>query len=376
MHKTPRIIQGILNALIILIVSNPPAIPAGSASDLRMLVANNLLLQRRWQEACYAFTAEITKNPSNADAYFQRSLCYYRLVQYDRAIADLLTFHKLAPNAENSFASSRLADCYYVKGDFQQAIAYYSRSINMDPSFPNNYRGRAACYIKLGQSSAAQKDQAVLNQLGGPVDADVAADFATKMLSIKAMAIKTDKGYVIRVPVSNEKKAIDLTAKYLRTIKEQSALIEADASNGEAYIERAEAFEMTDNHSQALADYNHVIDSEKKIKLADGCIESAYYGKASILLKLGRYQDALATYKTIMDRDANSEEGKYGEGYCLIKLGKYTEAVEALNDAEKLSNGKIAKVYEARAQAHTALGNKEAAQKDLKASEALKAKAK
>lgn len=376
MHKQLRIIQGILSVPIILLNSSLPVCAGGSASDLRMLAANNLLLQRRWQEACYAFTAEIAKNPSNADAYFQRSLCYYRLVQYDRAIADLLTFHKLAPNAENSFASSRLADCYYVKGDFQQAVNYYSRSINMDPSFPNNYRGRAACYTKLGQSSAAQKDQEVLNQLGGPVNSDVAADFATKMLSIKAMATKTDKGYVIRVPVSNEKKAIDLTAKYVRTIKEQSALIEADANNGEAYIERAEAFEMTDNHSQALADYNHVIDSEKKIKLADGCIESAYYGKASVLLKLGRYQDALAMYKTILGRDASSEEGKYGEGYCLIKLGRYTEAVEALDDAEKLSHGKIAKVYEARAQAHTALGNKVAAQKDLQISQALKTKTK
>lgn len=376
MHKLKRPLILCFSTLSLITFASTPAHSAGSASDLRMITANGLILQHRWQDACNALTVEITKDPANADAYFQRALCYYRLTQYDRALSDMQRCLQIEPNTQNIFTYSRLGDCNYVKGNYQEAIACYSRSIAMDPSFPNNYRERASCYTKLGQMGAAQADLVTLTQLGGPVSADTSADFATKMLSLKAMSTKTNKGYVLRVPVSDNKPAIDLAAKYIRAIKEQTARIEANPADGEAYIERAEAFEMTDNHAKALADYNHIIDSEKSTKLAAGCIESAFYGKASILLKIGQYQESLACYKTILERDQSSEEGMYGQGYCLIKLGQYKEAVMALNAAEKLSNGKIAKVFEARAQAYTAMGDRDAAQRDLQTAQSLKAKSK
>ncbi|MBI5943390.1 MAG: M50 family metallopeptidase [Chloroflexi bacterium] len=47
---------------------------------------------------------------------------------------------------------------FYLKGDYEQAVQYYSREIDREPHQPNHYLARAACHLNLLQKERALAD--------------------------------------------------------------------------------------------------------------------------------------------------------------------------------------------------------------------------
>ena len=92
-----------------------------------------------------ACTTLIEQNPGNALAYYNRSVAYYDKGEYDRAIADFTKAIEIEPNA-NRYSARAVA--YEKKSDNEQAIADYRRAQAKDP----NHHSSKDALKRLGAS--------------------------------------------------------------------------------------------------------------------------------------------------------------------------------------------------------------------------------
>jgi len=60
---------------------------------------------------------------------------------------------------------------------------------------------------------------------------------------------------------------------------------------------------------------------------------SAWIGKGNSLYRLGRYDEALASYNTSLGMDPTRAEAWYGKGNALYKLGRFEAAADAYSAA-------------------------------------------
>jgi tetratricopeptide (TPR) repeat protein len=91
------------------------------------------------------FTSAISLNPAAADAYYNRALAYYKRGSYDKAIADYDRVMELGPGATDALYGRGLA--YYRKNNIEQALADFDKVIEMRPDFPLAYSARAVAYF-------------------------------------------------------------------------------------------------------------------------------------------------------------------------------------------------------------------------------------
>ena len=121
--------------------------------------------------AAQDYTVVVTKG--SADAYNDRGLCYLKLHDPQRAMADFEKAIQLEPRAEFYF---QLGMAQSAAGNPQQAILHFDRALELQPGLViavYSYRARAAEKQKLGDAagSAADMEKALavemVNSLGG-----------------------------------------------------------------------------------------------------------------------------------------------------------------------------------------------------------------
>lgn len=86
-----------------------------------------------------------------------RADAYTKIKDYPHALADLKNLLKATPNDDNTHR--KIANLYYLSGDYKKACDEYTRVIEMDSGEAGaNYVARARCYEKLGEKDLARKD--------------------------------------------------------------------------------------------------------------------------------------------------------------------------------------------------------------------------
>jgi tetratricopeptide (TPR) repeat protein len=107
--------------------------------------------------------------PDNKNGYFNRSIAYYQLQQYDLALADYTTYLKYDPfNASILYESGMLQRSLNKN---EEAIANLSRAIEIQPTLGVAYLERARAYIQIGNKAAAVKDYQKARTMGAPLNA-------------------------------------------------------------------------------------------------------------------------------------------------------------------------------------------------------------
>jgi tetratricopeptide (TPR) repeat protein len=94
----------------------------------------------------------------NANANFGKGGTYAEQGQYELAIAEFTKAIELDPNYAPSYASRGSA--YGYLGEYQKAIDDYTKAIELDPTYPRAYINRGLAYSRLGESYKANQDKA------------------------------------------------------------------------------------------------------------------------------------------------------------------------------------------------------------------------
>lgn len=105
-----------------------------------------------YEKAISFFNKELTENPNNENAYYERGNCKAALGNYKEAISDISNAIKI--NAHPAFLSNR--SVFYSKtGNYKKALHDATQAIKLNESYVEAYINRAGAYLKLEKLDSA-----------------------------------------------------------------------------------------------------------------------------------------------------------------------------------------------------------------------------
>ncbi len=263
-----------------------------------------LIRDKRYGEAKAPLDAYLKKVPNSPLALLYRSRCYADDNNYKEALELLKRAEKIDPTDSEVFGDE--AEIYATQKQFQKAIDAASLSIK--------YR---------------RKDQ------------------NKNMFHLRSMMYSAIR-------------------EYKKAIEDMNVFIKIDPEKPRAYMWRATAYEQDGQLDKALADYQLGLKVSKNYEYR--------FHIARIFEKKGKLNDAIAEMTAVIKLQPGEDEAWNKRATLLMKAGKYKEAVNDYTQALETNFGSGETIYRARARAYEKLGQKENAQKDLKKAEELRKK--
>ena len=166
-----------------------------------------------WKDDLTLWSDNVEKTPNLPRPLLTRGFVYGNLGQYDKAIADFSRVIEIDPKSKEAYYDRGIA--YATIGQVNKSIADYSRLIEIDPSYAKAYSNRGADYFNLGQLDKAIADYTV--------------------------AIAIDPNYPDAY--YNRGLAYGKLGKWENAIADYTMLLEIDPNNSNAYSNRQDAYE-------------------------------------------------------------------------------------------------------------------------------------
>jgi tetratricopeptide (TPR) repeat protein len=181
-------------------------------------------------------------------------------------------------------------------GEFEAAIADFTRAIAIDPQLSDGYYDRALMESDVGRYSAALADLAVV--------ATAASSYPSYYYY---------RGYVHFENHDYDQAIADLTTASLTMTQEASV-----------YYHRAKAFDAKGDRASAIADFSAAI----RLKPAEsGMLESAYRCRGTEAFALKRYEEAIADFSALMTLNPSDADAAMRRANAYYAQGRYAATV-------------------------------------------------
>lgn len=330
------------------------------------------LNKKNYSQALDLFRRAIEQDSSDSVSVYNRGQAYRNLGKYKEAIADYTRYLELAPDdPENYLVYHNRGVCHNAEGDYSSAIADFDQALSQNSTYSQANLERGNAYLIRAQSG----------------DNERALSDANVYISANA---NEAGGYILRG------KAYSALGKTQDALNDMNKAIAIDPS-GQNYCERGRVFHESGQYDKAIGDYDKVL----TLMPEDG---NTYYNralsnkareqyKAAIvdfdkslvlipndfwaLLERGRskvfvpdYRGALEDLSKSIDIDPDYCVARYERAEINLKLKLPEAALQDLNTA--ISKGKaIPQWYALRALAQARLGDFNKAASDVQSADSL-----
>ena len=203
-----------------------------------------------------------------AIAYGRRGNVYHDKGEYDRAIADYTKALEINPRDAVAYNNRGIA--YRAKGDNESAIADYSKAIEMNPRDAVAYNNRGIAYRAQSDNDRAIADHAKAIA----IDPELVSAYNNRGIAYR---IKGDNDSAI----ADHAKAIEIDAEFFSAyynralafrakgdndsaIEDTTTAIEINPRHVGAYFNRGVAHAAKGTHDRAIADYTKAIEINPK----------------------------------------------------------------------------------------------------------------
>ncbi|MBD6618927.1 tetratricopeptide repeat protein [Komarekiella sp. 'clone 1'] len=268
-----------------------------------------------------------------------------------------------APKADDFFIQ---AEDKYDKGDYQGAIADYTRAININPNL-------AQAYYRLGLSrSKSGNNQKAVEDLQKATELFAAQGKKADAIRIQGVArslLKDYKGAIaalteaIRLNVkdtlayNNRGNARSNLGDLQGAIADYSQALNINPNYIQAYINRGNTRSASGDKHGAIADYNQALKLNPNYALA-------YNNRGIARTALGDLQGAISDYNEALKINPNYANVYYSRGIARSNLEDLQGAISDYNQALKI-NPNLAQAYYSKGIVRAALGDKQWAIADL-----------
>jgi uncharacterized protein (TIGR02145 family) len=181
---------------------------------------------------------------------------------------------------------------YKNKGDYDQAIANYTKAINLDHNYMMAYDNRGDMHCKKGDYGQAIADY-------------------TKAISI-------DPSYM--VAYSSRGNAYYNKGNYNDAIADYTKVIRFNPKDSIVYNNRGNAYYYNDDYNQAIADYTKAIDLDPNSHIKYNCRGNAYYNK-------GDFDQAIMDYTKAISLEPKAKIIYNNRGLAYANKGDFDHAV-------------------------------------------------
>lgn len=260
----------------------------------------NMYFIREFSPKAYKYTilklsAAIKEHEDNGMWLYARAMVHQQRKDYRSAISDFQTLNTRF--GDSDMIMNHIGYCYSEQEDHTNAIKYYTKAIELDPSDANYYLYRGEAKRKTGHLQAAVEDY-------------------TKTIELDPM---NSFGYAQR---GWAKEMLD---DYKGALEDHDMAIEIQDDYAYSYLYRARVYQLLGRDADAHNDFEKIIALDT-IPDSNSC-------RAYALIELGQSEEAVEWAKQVVDKDRD-EAGNYYDLACVYaRLGRKTEAIDALREA-------------------------------------------
>jgi len=273
-----------------------------------------------------AVNAELLDNPNSAELYDKRANIYISLKQLNEAVNDAKRAIKLDSTKADFYMT--LVDAYYTQNNTRLAKELLEI---IQKKFPEN----VDALLKLAEIYYIVKQY----QKG--------IDYVNKALKINE---RLAKAYYLKGSIYRE------SGDTARAVSSLETAIEQDTKFENAYIDIALMYAARKNPI-ALEYYNNAL----KINPNN---DNTIYARAKLLQDIGKIDEAIIEYKSILTKNKNCENCYYNLGAIYLEIKKDNKiALENFTNAIAL-NPNSAQAYFARGYTYSKLKDKASAKAD------------
>ncbi|MBW4688450.1 MAG: tetratricopeptide repeat protein [Komarekiella atlantica HA4396-MV6] len=268
-----------------------------------------------------------------------------------------------APKADDFFIQ---AEDKYDKGDYQGAIADYTKAININPNLAQAYYRLGLTRSKSGDNQKAVEDLQKATELfatqGKKAD-------AIRIQGVARSLLKDYKGAIaalteaIRLNVkdtlayNNRGNARSNLGDLQGAIADYSQALNINPNYIQAYINRGNTRSASGDKQGAIADYNQALKLNPNYALA-------YNNRGIARTALGDLEGAISDYNEALKINPNYANVYYSRGIARSNLEDLQGAISDYNQALKI-NPNYAQAYYSKGIVRAALGDKQWAIADL-----------
>lgn len=317
----------------------------------------------RHAEAIADFEAAIDINPRNKSAISYRAASLGAMGDLEGAKEGFRSLLALNENDYNALAS--LGNVCRALEQFEEAIPFLSKAIEIDQSEAGMYMARAICHYFTENPTEAIADIDEAERKGGFENelslyyrglAEDSAGEHLRALETLTIAINkfhsTETNYLmnaradINLRSGNYDDAIDDCVKSLRIEPENTGTL----------LIRGTAHRLKEEYEEAIQDF------EKAIELEPDQL-NALIKRGECYQQLHQVEAAISDYSTYIEKAPRSFEGYYWKSKLLSSLGRHQQAIDDLSKWLRI-NPESHDGYLLRSEQWTSLGECEKAQHD------------
>ncbi|MFA4924389.1 MAG: tetratricopeptide repeat protein, partial [Ignavibacteriaceae bacterium] len=309
------------------------------------------LQKKRYQPALKYFN-QVKENEIEDQLLVFRGLlgkgtALYYLNKYDDAVTVLSDIDFRAPNFESAKVSFYLAECYFAKKDFAQALTFYNKISTNDASLLSLILyGKAYCYFNQKDYTNASFSFSDFTKKYPENEKifDARIRMADSYFADKNYEAASN-AYEDLLKIRNGVKAKDYVSfqyalALYRSGKVQKAMeqLESFKSNYAKSIYYENVLYLTgwisfqqNNFYLAIEKYRNILEELPQSKLAP----LIQYSIGDAYFNMGNYDSAIAAYETVLSTYANSPQvfdALNGMQYCYVAKGELDKAIAMIDN--------------------------------------------
>ncbi len=272
--------------------------------------------------------------PNAALAYLGRGLIWDSSGKTDEAIADYTKALQIDPQYEPAYNNRGLI--YYKQGKFDEALADFTKIIEIDPQYTDPYNNRGLVYYRQGKFDEALADFTKTIEIDpnytfayenrGLVYAD--QNKLDEAIAEYTQAIQIDPGYVDAY--NDRGRAYYRQGQYDKALADFTKTIEIDPNYTFAYENRGLVYADQNKLNEAIAEYTQAIQ-------IDAGYVDAYNDRGRAYYLQGQYDKALADFTQAVQIDPTFANAYYNRGLVYYQQGQYDEAIADFTQAIQIA---------------------------------------
>ncbi len=267
----------------------------------------------------YSYSFAYGNERNEAEGCNDRGIAYIKRNKLEQAIASFSKAIELNSSYANAYCNRGVV--YYYKGEYERAIIDYNEAIELNSHHVIAYNNRGVAYGNKGEQEKA------------------IGDFTR--------AIKTKPDYADAY--NNRGNVYGSKSEYDRTIADYTKAIELKVNYTEAYNNRGNAYGNKGEYDRAIADYAKAI--ELNTKFAD-----AYHNRAVAYYNRRDFDSAIKNYNIAVELSPKFANAYYGRGVAYGEKGDFDRAIKDYTKVVEL-NPEFINAYISRAIAYRRTAN-------------------
>ena len=281
--------------------------------------------QNRFAEAISDYNKALSIERTVAALGF-RSYAYYRIENYNAALADANEVLMMDPN--DWAAYQMIGHVNSAQGQFKKALANFDKSLQLHPNEANTLEGRGALYEEMGEDQKAIDDftAALKGKSEDPIDLRIRRAISYNHLE-KYDAALADFNIVLKTEPKNIKAILGRAAsyrgmkKYDLALAETETAIRLDNNSSAALNSKALIFKAKEKYAEAIALFSAALAKDKKGSMA-------LFGRGDCYFEQDRYIEALKDYSEGLSIDPKNLGALHYRAFCYLMLGDYDSSIK------------------------------------------------